>query len=69
MKNDNQIIVEVLHAMEPKIKKSLRNTSFQEQEDLRQEIYLTIVRAVKTKRIKPITLEEFKSNYDKERSS
>lgn len=51
--------------MQPKIKKSLQSTSFQEQEDLQQEIYLKIVRAVKTKRIKPITLEEFKKDYDK----
>ena len=36
--NDNQLITEVLHAMQPKIKKSLQNTSFQEQEDLKQEI-------------------------------
>jgi len=51
--------------MQPKIEKSLRSTSFQEQEDLKQEIYLKIVRAVKTRRIKPITLEEFKKDYDK----
>lgn len=61
---DNQLITEVLHAMQPKIKKSLQSTSFQEQEDLKQEIYLKIVRAVKTRRIKPITLEEFKEDYD-----
>ncbi len=63
--HDDYLIVEVLDAMQPKIKKSLQNTSFQEQEDLTQDIYLKIVRAIKTKRIKPITLEEFKANFDK----
>lgn len=64
-KKENELIVEVLSAMEPKIVKSLQNTPFQEQEDLKQEIYLKIVRAIKTKKIQPLTLWEFKNNFDK----
>ncbi|MCA9767091.1 MAG: helix-turn-helix domain-containing protein [Carnobacterium sp.] len=63
--NDNQLIIEVLHAMQPKIKKSLQNTSFQEQEDLKQEIYIKVIHAVKTRRIQPLTLWEFKEKFDK----
>lgn len=63
--NDNQLIIEVLDSMQPKIKKSLQNTSFQEQEDLKQEIYLKVVHAVKTRRIQPLTLWEFKEIFDK----
>jgi len=63
--NDNQLIIEILHAMQPKIKKSLQNTPFQEQEDLKQEIYLRVLNAVKTRRIQPLTLWEFKEDFDK----
>lgn len=63
--NDNQLIIEVLHAMQPKIKKSLQNTSFQEQEDLKQEIYIKVIHAVKTRHIQPLTLWEFKEKFDK----
>lgn len=63
--NDNQLIIEVLDSMQPKIKKSLQNTSFQEQEDLKQEIYLKVVHAIKTRRIQPLNLWEFKEKFDK----
>ncbi|PJH58695.1 hypothetical protein CVR97_28405 [Salmonella enterica subsp. enterica serovar Typhimurium] len=63
--NDNQLIIEILHAIQSKIKKSLQNTPFQEQEDLKQEIYLRVLNAVKTRRIQPLTLWEFKENFDK----
>lgn len=36
-------IEEILKEMEPKIKKSLYNTSMQEREDLEQEIRLSII--------------------------
>ncbi|MED4140176.1 helix-turn-helix domain-containing protein [Priestia megaterium] len=40
--NNNEIYEEVLQMFEPKIKKSLLNTHFQEREDLEQEIKIKI---------------------------
>jgi len=44
---EDAITVEIIEDFKPKIKKCLRNTSFQEQEDLEQEIKLKIIEKMK----------------------
>ncbi|WP_350344249.1 hypothetical protein PRVXT_000641 [Proteinivorax tanatarense] len=58
------VFMEAIDNMEPKIKKSLNNTTHQERQDLEQEIKLKAVEAVKTGKIKPIGFWEFKEKFD-----
>ena len=51
--NTNEII-DLISTMEPKIIKSLTNTSYQEKEDLKQEIYLKIIEIIKKGNIKDV---------------
>ena len=60
----NGVILEAITIMKPKIKKAIRNTPYQEQEDLEQEINLKVITAVKSGRIKPVTFWEFKQKFD-----
>ncbi|MFC0013975.1 MULTISPECIES: hypothetical protein [Allobacillus] len=61
----NEVVLEALTIMKPKIKKVLNKTASQEQEDLEQDINLRIIRAVKDGRIRPVTFWGFKENFDK----
>lgn len=61
----NRIIMNAIQVMKPKIQKSLQQTHFQERKDLEQELYLKIIIAIKSKRIRPISFTEFKDEYKK----
>lgn len=61
-----QIAMEALILMDPKIKKSLLNTSYQDRADLEQEIKLKLLEAVINNRIEsPPSIWEFKSFVEK----
>ncbi|NIK12745.1 hypothetical protein [Alkalibacillus almallahensis] len=66
--DENVIIHETLKMMKPKIKKSINHTSYQEQEDVEQEINLKVVEAVKSEKIKPIDFWEFVEKNKSERT-
>lgn len=65
MPDQNRIIMNAIKLMKPKIQKSLQQTHFQERKDLEQEIYLKIIIAIKSKRIRPISFTEFREEYKK----
>lgn len=44
---DEEAILFLIHKFAPKIMRSLQQTTYQEQEDLRQEIHLKIIEAVR----------------------
>ena len=48
-------IIELLNLMEPKIMKSLSNTAYQEQEDLKQELHLKMLETIAKGRIKEVS--------------
>ncbi|MCP3033461.1 hypothetical protein LF817_19225 [Halobacillus sp. A1] len=62
MVNKNHIIVEVLEEMKPSIQKGVKNTTFQEREDLDQEIAFRLVQ--KTREMEVVSFWEFKKQYD-----
>lgn len=41
--NKHDVLVDILDSFKPKIKKSLRNTDYQDREDLEQEIIMKII--------------------------
>lgn len=51
--NDKEILT-IIEQFKPKIKKSLANTSYQEREDLEQEIKLKIVEKMRTVEFKDV---------------
>ncbi len=58
-------IASLLATMEPKIKRSLSNTTYQEQEDLKQEIFLKMIETIVTKEfIEGIGFWEFKKMHE-----
>ncbi|WP_026571608.1 MULTISPECIES: hypothetical protein [Sediminibacillus] len=65
MKQEHDLITEFITHMEPKIKKSIKYTSFQERDDLEQEIKLKMVETVSRGVIKETPgFWEFKQSFD-----
>lgn len=64
MMTKQDILLEVLEQMEPRIQAGLRQTTYQEQEDLKQDMYVQIVQAAE--RMEPITFWEFKERFDQQ---
>ncbi|MGJ7919282.1 hypothetical protein [Neobacillus sp. LXY-4] len=57
-------LIEILNHLEPKIKSVLRNTHFQEREDLEQEIKLKIIESYKkVSELDAPNFEEFLLEY------
>lgn len=46
--NDKQAMMEIIYRFEPKIKKSLHQTSFQNRDDLKQELIVKFIEVVHT---------------------
>ncbi|WP_430108866.1 helix-turn-helix domain-containing protein [Paenibacillus sp. B1-33] len=58
--DDNEALVELLDIFEPKIKKSLRTVKYMNKEDIRQEIKIRIICAVRKYKFDEINgIEEF----------
>ncbi|WP_234396976.1 hypothetical protein [Bacillus massiliglaciei] len=63
-KLSKQELMEIIHSLEPKIKKSLKNTQPQDRRDLEQEIKLKIVESYeKISAMKAPNFEEFLHDY------
>ncbi|SDK27190.1 hypothetical protein [Sediminibacillus albus] len=65
MKQQERRLTEIIIQMEPKIRKSIANTSSQERDDLEQEIKLKIIEIVTKGVIKDTPgFWEFKKSFD-----
>jgi DNA-directed RNA polymerase specialized sigma subunit len=51
---DKDAMLEILQRFQPKIERSLYQTSYEEREDLRQHLYLKMVEAVQNYRVQPV---------------
>lgn len=59
----NRLILEVLEDMDKRIDAGVRATSFQDQEDLKQDIVTRFVKAANE--MEPISFWQFKKNLEK----